>query len=85
VRDRAYLNSLVPPRFGTTPLAAITQPDVQAWVAQLTARGFAPATVVKAYQLLGRTLTAAVDADMIPARPAGRSGCPRSSARRCAS
>jgi hypothetical protein len=85
VRDRAYLNSLVPPRFGTTPLAAITQPDVQAWVAQLTARGFAPATVVKACQLLGRTLTAAVDADMIPARPAGRSGCPRSSARRCAS
>jgi hypothetical protein len=68
-RDRAYLNSLVLPRFGTTPLAAITQPDVQAWVAQLTARGFAPATVVKAYQLLGRTLTAAVNADMIPRSP----------------
>jgi site-specific recombinase XerD len=68
-RDHAYLNSLVLPRFGTTPLAAITQPDVQAWVAQLTARGFAPATVVKAYQLLGRTLTAAVNADMIPRSP----------------
>src|SRR5829696_5117198 len=68
-RDRAYLNSLVLPRFGTSPLAAITQPDVQAWVAQLTARGFAPATVVKAYQLLGRTLTAAVNADMIPRSP----------------
>jgi integrase len=38
-------------------------------VAQLTARGFAPATVVKAYQLLGRTLTAAVNADMIPRSP----------------
>jgi integrase len=68
-RDRAYLNSLVLPRFGTTQLAAITQPDVQAWVAQLTARGFAPATVVKAYQLLGRTLTAAVNADLIPRSP----------------
>jgi integrase len=68
-RDRAYLNSLVLPRFGTTPLAAITQPDVQAWVAHLTARGFAPATVIKAYQLLGRTLTAAVNADMIPRSP----------------
>src|SRR5919201_1153371 len=68
-RDRAYLNSLVLPRFGTTPLAAITQPDVQAWVNHLTARGFAPATVVKAYQLLGRTLTAAVNADMIPRSP----------------
>ena len=42
---------------------------VLAWVAQLTARGFAPATVVKAYQLLGRTLTAAVNADMIPRSP----------------
>jgi integrase len=60
---------MVLPRFGTTPLAAITQPEVQAWVAQLTGRGFAPATVVKAYQLLGRTLTAAVNADMIPRSP----------------
>jgi hypothetical protein len=68
-RDRAYLNSLVLPRFGTTPLAAITQPEIQAWVAQLTARGFAAATVVQAYQLLGRTLTAAVNADMIPRSP----------------
>jgi hypothetical protein len=47
--------SMVLPRFGTTPLAAIKQRDVQAWVADLRARGFAPATVVKAYQLLGRT------------------------------
>src|SRR5829696_8176385 len=76
-RDRAYLNSLVLPRFGTTPLAAITQPDVQAWVAQLTARGFAPATVVKAYQLLGRTLTAAVNADMIPRSPCRAVRLPR--------
>jgi excisionase family DNA binding protein len=68
-RDRAYLNSLVLPRFGTTPLAAITQPEAQAWVTELSARGFAPATVVKAYQLLGRTLTAAVNADMIARSP----------------
>jgi hypothetical protein len=52
------------PRFGTTPLAAIRQPDVQASVTQPTAQGFAPATVVKAHQLLGRTLTAAVNPDM---------------------
>jgi integrase len=47
----------------------IRQPDVQAWVAELSARGFAPATVVKAYQLLGRTMTAAVNADMVPRSP----------------
>ena len=57
------------PHFGATPLAAITQPEVQAWVTDLTARGLAPATVVKAYQLLGRTLTAAVNADMIARFP----------------
>src|SRR4029450_13002383 len=44
-RDHAYLNSLVLPRFGTTPLAMIRQPDVQAWVAELTASAFALATL----------------------------------------
>jgi excisionase family DNA binding protein len=67
-RDEAYFNSLILPRFGGVPLAAIRQPDVQAWVAELSAR-FKPATVVKAYQLLGRTMTAAVNADMVPRSP----------------
>jgi Phage integrase, N-terminal SAM-like domain len=30
-RDQAYFKSLVLPRFGGMPLAAIRQPDVQAW------------------------------------------------------
>ena len=59
------------------PLAAIRQPDVQAWVAELSARGFAPATVVKAYQLLGRTMTAAVNADMLPRSPCRAVRLPR--------
>jgi integrase len=42
---------------------------VQVWVAELSGRGFTPATVVKAFQLLGRTMTAAVNADMIPRSP----------------
>jgi hypothetical protein len=41
--------------------------DPQAWVAELSARGFNPATVLKAYQLLGRTMTAAVNADSVRA------------------
>lgn len=68
-RDRSYFDSLVLPRFGAIPLAAIRQRDVQAWVADLRARGFAPATVVKAYQLLARTMTAAVHADMLARSP----------------
>jgi hypothetical protein len=68
-RDRSYFNSLILPRFGATPLAAITQPAVQAWVADLLARGLAAETVVKAYQLLGRTMTAAINADMLARSP----------------
>jgi integrase len=68
-RDRSYFNSLILPRFGATPLAAITQPAVQAWVADLLTRGLAAETVVKAYQLLRRTMTAAVNADMLARSP----------------
>ena len=50
------------PRFGDLPLAAIGQRDVRAWVADLTSRELAPATVVKAYHLLGKVLAGAVDA-----------------------
>ena len=52
-------------RFGDLALAAISQRDVRAWVAELSTRGLAPATVVKAYQLLGKVMGAAVDAGMV--------------------
>jgi site-specific recombinase XerD len=42
---------------------------VRAWVAELSARGLAPATVQKAYQLLGKVLGAAVDAGMLAQSP----------------
>jgi len=76
-RDEAYFSSYILPRFGAVPLAAIRQPDVQAWVAELSGRGFKPATVVKAYQLLGRTMTAAVNADMLPHSPCRAVRLPR--------
>jgi integrase len=76
-RDEAYFSSYILPRLGAVPLAAIRQPDVQAWVAELSGRGFKPATVVKAYQLLGRTMTAAVNADMLPRSPCRAVRLPR--------
>jgi Phage integrase, N-terminal SAM-like domain len=70
VRDETYLRLYVLPWFGTVPLAAITQRDVRAWVTELTTSGdLAPATIGKAYQLLGRVLGSAVDAAMIPRSP----------------
>jgi integrase len=76
-RDEAYFSSYILPRLGAGPWAAIRQPDVQAWVAELSGRGFKPATVVKAYQLLGRTMTAAVNADMLPRSPCRAVRLPR--------
>src|ERR671911_1402782 len=71
-RDELLLRRLALPRFGDAPLAAISQRDVRAWVADLSARGLAPATVQKAYQLLGKVLGAAVDAGMLAQSPCRR-------------
>jgi hypothetical protein len=53
------------PRFGDLALVAISQRGVRAWVAELSARGLAPATVQMAYQLLGKVMGAAEDAGMV--------------------
>jgi integrase len=77
VRDEIYLRLYVLPRFGDLPLAAIEQRDVRAWVADLTSRELAPATVVKAYHLLGKVLVGAVDAGMIAQSPCRRVSLPK--------
>jgi hypothetical protein len=56
----------------STTLAAIGQRDVRAWVADRTAHELAPATVVKAYHLLGKVLVGAVDTGMIAQSPCRR-------------
>jgi integrase len=76
-RDDAYLAGYILPTFGAYPLAAVDQLAVRRWVAELAARGLAPATVAKAYQLLGKIMAAAVDAGMIAANPARRVPLPK--------
>jgi hypothetical protein len=68
-RDETLLRRHALPRFGQLPLATIGQLEVRSWVAQLSAEGLAPATVVKAYQLLGKVLAAAVDAGYLAQSP----------------
>jgi len=46
-----------------------SQLEVRGWVADLSARGLAPATITKAYQLLGKVLAAAVDAGYLAQTP----------------
>jgi integrase len=65
------------PRFGDLALVAISQRDVCAWVAELSGLGLAPATVQKAYQLLGKVMGAAVDAGMVMQSPCRRVPLPR--------
>jgi hypothetical protein len=57
------------PRSGPLPLAKISQRDVRTWVAELSTKGLAPATVHKCYQLLSKILAAAVEAGMLPRSP----------------
>ena len=71
-RDQDYVRLYVSPRFGSMPLASIGQRDVRAWVADRTAHELAPATVVKAYHLLGKVLVGAVDTGMIAQSPCRR-------------
>lgn len=71
-RDESYLRNHVLPRFGSTPLSAISQPEVVAWVGELTGKGLAPATVAKAVQLLGAMMDAAADAGKIRRSPVHR-------------
>lgn len=68
-RNESYARNLLLPTFETVPLGKVDHPMVQRWVAELTAAGKAPATVAKAYQLLGGALRAAVRAKLIPHDP----------------
>ena len=68
-RDASVLHSLVLPNFGPMPLGSIQPLTIQRWLAELTDRGYAPATIRKAYQLLSRTLAAAVDAGLLHRSP----------------
>ncbi len=68
-RDEMMLRLHAVPVFGRRPLASVTQREVRAWVAALSAGGLSPASVQKAYQLLGKVLGAAVDAGLLAQSP----------------
>jgi integrase len=76
-RDEVLLRRYALPRFGDLALVAISQRDVRAWVAELSGLGLAPATVQKAYQLLGKVMGAAVDAGMVTQSPCRRVPLPK--------
>lgn len=68
-RDDSYLRSLIRPTFGDRELASIQPNEIRRWVAELERRGYAPATIGKAYQILGRIFRVAVTDGLIPRSP----------------
>ncbi len=68
-RDDSYLRSLVLPAFGELRLVEVQPIAVQQWVAALNEAGYAPATIRKAYEILGRIFTAAVESRLIARSP----------------
>lgn len=76
-RDESYLRTMILPRFSGVPLGEIEHMEVRAWVADLIASGRAPATVVKATQIMGKIMRAAVDTGRIPSSPCERLSLPR--------
>jgi len=76
-RDDAYFRSLILPYFADEPLAKMNPLQVQAWVSGLAAKGYAPATIRKAHQLVSATFDAAVNSDLIPRSPCRGINLPR--------
>lgn len=69
LRDEGILRNHITRTFGPMPLASITQPHVRGWIADIAAIGLAPNTVHKAYQILSKLLSAAVDAGRLTQTP----------------
>lgn len=66
-RDQSYLTSLILPTFGHIPVGRITPELIDRWIGEMDR---APATVVKAYQIVGSILSRSVAMRKLPANPA---------------
>lgn len=76
-RDAAYYASRIKPTLGELPLLEIDRGVLREWIAGLRAAGLAPATVVKAAQIVSKTLRAAVDDGRLGRNPADGLELPR--------
>lgn len=76
-RDESYYRSQLEPAFGSVPLTAIDYTAVAEWVAKLSASDLAPATVVKAFQILNKAMVGAVKAKRISSNPCAEVDLPR--------
>ena len=76
-RDASYLRSLILQTFNDRQLGAIQPNEIREWVADLEDRGYAPATIAKAYQIVSRCFRVAVSDGVIPRTPCREIKLPR--------
>lgn len=76
-RDESYAKTRILPRLGSVQLADIDRTLLRGWVAEMSASGLAPATVVKTIQITSKALAAAADERLIARNPAERLPLPR--------
>jgi integrase len=76
-RDAEYYASKIKPALGDIELAKIDRATLRVWVAGLTKKGLAAATVVKAAQILSKTLRAAANDGRLGRNPAEGLELPR--------
>ena len=76
-RDQSLLRSLILPEFGDRPLASVHPMDIRRWIAGLEERGYAAATIGKAYQIVSRAFRVAVTDGIITRSPCREVKLPR--------
>jgi integrase len=65
------------PYLGKRRLESLKRLDVEAWIAELAARGHGPSAIEHAFRTLRRILSAAVDADILARNPASGVKAPK--------
>lgn len=68
-RDDSYLRNHVLPHFASFQLGDLHPREIRKWVADLVGKGLAPASVRLAYQMLSKSLGAAVEAGILLRSP----------------
>lgn len=77
LRDEASIRNHILPSLGAVPIGQLQPVNIAQWVAELDAKGLAPATTRKAYQLLSAALSSALDNGLIPVSPCRRIKLPK--------
>jgi integrase len=76
-RDEGYARVHIHDRFDGVQLASIDRVLVETWIAELIAKGLAPATIHKCVQILAKALRGAVESGMIATNPCARVSLPK--------